>query len=73
MMSYHNVQLQHDLVNTLGNAIKPLQETELVHEVKNRGFKKQRIYVDEEIIEVLDYLVQTGYVLLDEDKYEWKR
>ena len=70
-LNYHNVQLQHDLINTLGNAITPLPEDELIHKVTNRGFKHQRIYVDDEILEVLEYLVRLGFVKKTGDKYEW--
>lgn len=70
-MTVHNVQVQHDLINTLGNAITPLGIDEVVHEVTNRGFKKQRIYTDDEIIDVLDYLVRLGFVKQSNNKYEW--
>lgn len=72
-MTVHNVQIQHDLINTLGNAINPLSVDEVVHEVTNRGFKKQRIYTDDEILDVLDYLVRLGFVKRSMDKYEWIR
>ncbi len=72
-MAVHNVQIQHDLINTLGNAIQPLSIDEIVHEVTNRGFKKQRIYTDDEIIDVLHYLVKLGFVKQSENKYEWIR
>ena len=70
-MTVHNVQIQHDLINTLGNAITPLSVEEVVHEVTNRGFKQQRIYRESEIMEVLDYLVRCGFVKRTGDQYEW--
>lgn len=71
MLSYHNVALQHDIINTLGNAIHSLPEEELIHKVTNRGFKNQRIYVDDEILEVLNYLVKLGFVKKTGQEYEW--
>ena len=70
-MSYHNVQLQHDVINTLGNAVKPVPRDKLIHEVTNRGFKQQRIYREAEILEVLEYLVKLDFVHEHEGKYEW--
>lgn len=70
-MSYHNVTLQHDIIHILGNAINPLPHEQLFHEVKNHGLKKQRIYRDEEISEVLEYLVKLSFVKQTGNKYEW--
>lgn len=70
-LSYHNVQLQHDLINTLGNAVQPLPEDELIHKVINRGFKNQRKYFDDEVLELLNDFVTSGFVKNDGNTYEW--
>lgn len=70
-MSYHNALLQRDVINILGNSIKPITKEQLIHDVKNRGFKNQRIYNDDEIIEILEYLVKLDFVKQHENKYEW--
>lgn len=72
-MSYHHICLQQDIINTIGNTIHPLTRQEILHEVINRGFKKQRIYVEDEILEILENLLEQGYIIQKKDKYEWKK
>ena len=71
-MTLHNVMLQHDVINTLGRAIEPLSLSDLVHQVMNEGYKGQRIYTDDEILDVLRLLVDTHFVTEKNGCYEWK-
>ena len=70
-MSSYTVKIQHDIINTLGNAINPLSLDDVVHEVVNRGFKQQRVYRNGDIVEVLESLVTLGFVTCDKGMYEW--
>ena len=70
-MSSYKVKIQHDIINTLGNAITPLSLDDVVHEVVNRGFKQQRNYNMGDVVEVLHSLVTLGFVSEHEGCYEW--
>jgi len=70
-MSSYKVKIQHDIINTLGNAINPLPLDDVVHEVLNRGFKQQRVYRNGDVVEVLHSLVTLGFVSEHEGCYEW--
>ena len=70
-MSSYKVKIQHDIINTLGNAINPLSLDDVVHEVVNRGFKQQRNYNIGDVVEVLHSLVTLGFVSEHEGCYEW--
>lgn len=72
-MSSEKVKIQHDIINTLGNAITPLCLDDVVHEVINRGFKQQRNYRYGDVVEVLESLVTLGFVKSDNGEYEWIR
>ena len=72
-ISYHHICLKQDIINTIINTIHHITRQEILHEVINRGFKKQRIYVDDEILEILENLLEQGYIIQKKDKYEWKK
>lgn len=71
-MTYHKLKLRQDIINTLGRAIEPLTVEEIVHNVTNEGYKSQRCYMDDEILDVLRDLVTLEYVRENKNNtYEW--
>ena len=72
-MSYHNGRLKQDVINTLGRAVNPLTLEEIIHNVTNEGFKSQRLYTDDEIIDCFKILLETGFIQENTDKtYSWR-
>ena len=73
-MSYHKLKLKQDIINTLGRAIEPLPISVVMHDVMNEGFKSQRVYTDDEILETFAELLELGFVIENSDKtYEWRK
>ena len=71
-MSYHNVLLQHDMINTLElHSENGLSHEELTREVIAAGIRNKRIYQKDEVEEVLDYLIQLRFVIVEDDNYRW--
>lgn len=72
-MSYHNERLKQDVINTLGRAVNPLTLQEIIHNVTNEGFKSQRLYTDDEIIDCFKILLETGFIQENNDNtYSWR-
>ena len=72
-MSYHTNKLMLDVINTLGRAVNPLSLDELIHSVINEGYKSQRIYTDDEILDCLRGLLETGFIQENKDgTYNWR-
>lgn len=73
MMSYPQGRLKQDVINIFGRQIEPITIAELVHKVTNEGYKSQREYTDDEILDVLTLLVETGFVEKNTDNtYQWR-
>lgn len=71
-MTYPNERLKQDVINTLGRQINPINLEDFIHQVMNEGYKSQRVYTDDEILDTLTLLVETRFVRKNpDDTYEW--
>lgn len=71
-MTSHKFRLQQDVINCLGRQISPISVSDLIHQVTNEGYKSQRVYTDDEILDTLSVLVDTGFVDKQDGLYQWR-
>ena len=75
-MSYHNAQLGLDIFQVFKLEVDPcvgILLDDLVTKVQRLGQRQQRIFTDDEIIDEVSSLVDTGLVTKDGNRYKWFR